>query len=198
MRFSIHQTYIKKNRVRNQNDHAEISFPYNLFICFWFFFLFGNTIHKFSGIPSSWFNAMTLTSLALAVQTVALILFRLQVPKDHESWKNYFMRNNITSKRSAAFIPVWIFWAYTSVQLHTDSMGKLISLVWPGYQYSTPFQKTSQRHRGFVLKDELNINTRPSFCRMQERPQKLVLGSAKTQHESQNPVFNNGLGLPWH
>lgn len=153
--FPYTRPTLTNNRAGNRNDHAEISFPYNLFISFCFsLLLFGNTIHKIAGIPSGWFNAMTLTSLAQAVQSVAFIFFRLQVPKNHESLKKIVYANNITPKRSAAYIPVWIFWPYTSVQLHTDSTGELISLVWPGYQYSTRLQKN---HKDTV---DLNWNMR--------------------------------------
>lgn len=45
----------------------------------------------------------------------------LQVPKDNESWEKYFCYViNIRPQRPAACIPVWICWACTSVQLHTD------------------------------------------------------------------------------
>lgn len=84
------------------------------------------------------------------------------------------MLNNITPKRPAAYIPVRI---YLSATPHGfNGQAYLSGLAWLSILDSSP-KKKSQRHRGHVLKDELNINTRPSIYQMQERPQKLVFWS---------------------
>lgn len=114
----------------HDKDNTKIDFFFSIIFSFVFIWKY-SIIHNSLDIPSNWFNAVTLTSLALTAHLKMyffLIFVRQQVPKDHESWEKYsVMRINMRPKRPAAFTCVNMLGVYLSATPHGSSRQAYLS-----------------------------------------------------------------------